>query len=215
MLSRMTTRRARFIVVVLVMLVPATAWAEGAAQPGFPCLGHWRGLGHTSGYTTSWTIDMIVRAPNSEGDCGSIEYTSPTCGGRMLDCRVEGGVVHVRERYTHDDGDCAPPGRLEFSCDGDQMQWAWIGWEVARSTLTRVGPAPPSSTAVPAPVVPSQTTSRPVPAERASQGSMRDSIGCVIAPRSESHTTGIVVGVLALTLLTVRRRRRSRTDNRH
>ncbi len=174
--------RARVLasLVLLSSLAPAAAAAEGAGQGGFPCVGTWRGLGQTTGYATQWTIDMRVTAPGADGACGTIEYTSPTCGGRMLDCRVENGLVHAREHYTHTDGNCAPAGRLEFSCTGDRMQWAWVGWEVARSTLARVDavPAPPPSVAeVPAP--PSPVPPSPlVPPPASERPSERDPLGC-------------------------------------
>jgi hypothetical protein len=85
---------------------------------------------------------MVVTAPDASGGCGTIEYTNPDCGGRMLACRVEGQFVHVRERYTHAESGCAPAGQLEFRCEGDRMDWAWVGWERAESVLTRAGAAP-------------------------------------------------------------------------
>lgn len=147
----MTTRGIALL--ALMLLAPAMARAEGTGTPGFPCVGRWQGLGQNSGATTRWTIDMVVTAPSADGSCGTIEYTNPTCGGRMLECRVVNGVVHVREHYTHDDGHCADASRLELSCTGDRMQWAWVGWETVRSTLTRVDapPSPPPSPSEPAP----------------------------------------------------------------
>lgn len=170
-------------VALLACSAPAVAAAEGAGQGGFPCVGTWRGLGQTTGYATQWTIDMRVTAPRADGDCGTIEYTSPTCGGRMLDCRVENGLVHAREHYTHTDGNCAPAGRLELSCTGDRMQWAWVGWEVARSTLTRVDavPAPPPTSVaeVPAPPAPVVLPPAPlVPPPASERPRERDPLGC-------------------------------------
>ena len=149
----MTTRVA---LLALMLLAPAMARAEGTGATGFPCVGRWQGLGQNSGAPSRWTIDMVVTAPSADGSCGTIEYTNPTCGGRMLECRVVNGVVHVREHYTHNDGHCADASRLEFSCTGDRMQWAWVGWETARSTLARVGPPP-------APPAPAPSGSSPGP----------------------------------------------------
>lgn len=129
-------------VLAVVFGLPVGARADLADEHGFPCVGRWQGVGQNTGFPSRWTIDMTVRPPDAEGRCGTIEYTSPTCGGTMEACRVEGGRVHVRERYTHDEGRCAAAAELEFHCEGDRMQWAWLGWEVARSTLTRAGPAP-------------------------------------------------------------------------
>jgi MYXO-CTERM domain-containing protein len=156
-----TIRGAWVAALVVVLLAPSMASAEGTGAPGFPCVGRWQGLGRNNGAPTQWTIDMVVTAPGADGSCGTIEYTNPTCGGRMLECRVVNGVVHVRERYTHDDGRCADASRLEFSCTGERMQWAWVGWETARSTLVRVD-APPSASPSPRPAPSETPPPRPV-----------------------------------------------------
>lgn len=143
----------------LVLLAPSLAHAEGTGPPGFPCVGRWQGLGQNSGSANRWTIDMVVTPPSADGSCGTIEYTNPTCGGRMLECRVVNGVVHAREHYTHTDERCAAASRLELSCTGERMQWAWVGWETVRSTLERVEGPPipppprPSESSPPRPVV--------------------------------------------------------------
>lgn len=145
-----------------VLLVVSRAPAENEAP--FPCEGRWQGRGQNTGFPTAWTIDMVVHAPDASGSCGTIEYTNPACGGVMVQC-AGSTELRVREKYTHGQGQCAPPGELVFSCDGDRMKWEWRGWEVVHSTLQRVGP-PPSPAERPAPppespAPPGESTSQP------------------------------------------------------
>lgn len=140
---------------VLVLLVALGAVADAAPPPlRYPapapppvrppptvqrqagaCLGRWVGAGQgASG--SPWTIDMVVTAV--EGDaCGTIEYPSLGCGGTLLRCHVEQGVLVLREYYTHNPGTCAPAGTIRARCEGDQMSWQWDGWETVRTVLTR------------------------------------------------------------------------------
>lgn len=143
----------RSLAAVLLLLASPASADEGRPGGAFPCAGRWTGVGHNTGYERGWSIDMTVHAPDAQGSCGTIEYTTPSCGGTLTDCRLVNGQVVVQERYSHSEG-CAPPARLEFRCEGGRMQWAWLGWETARTTLTRVGPPPQSDapTSPPTPV---------------------------------------------------------------
>lgn len=194
----------RAALLALMLLAPSIASAEGTGAPGFPCIGRWQGLGQNSGAPTRWTIDMVVTAPGADGSCGTIEYTNPACGGRMLECRVVNGVVHVREHYSHNDGDCADASRLEFSCTGDRMQWAWVGWETARSTLTRVGGPP---VAPPPPPAPSGGTPGPIVLEdQEEEGGRIRFGGCGCS--APSTTRPLPFGLLAVLVLSPWRSRR-------
>jgi MYXO-CTERM domain-containing protein len=208
-------------VLAVALGLPTGARADLADDHTFPCVGRWQGVGQNTGFPSRWTIDMTVRPPDGEGRCGTIEYTSPRCGGTMEACRVEGGRVHVRERYTHDEGGCAAAAELEFGCEGDRMDWAWLGWEVARSTLTRVGPAPgrtdarPNEPAIPDPPRPSERddlergprradTFAP---ERPSGGSVSFA-GCGCAVHGASARAPFAFVIVALIAAATRRRPR-------
>jgi hypothetical protein len=190
--------------VLTLLSLTSSALAETTDGPAFPCVGHWRGRGQNTGFDTSWTIDMVVTPPGADGSCGTIEYTGPVCGGRMLECRVEGGLVRVREQYTHDTT-CAPAGRLEFRCQDDRMTWAWIGWERVETTLTRVGgsptprPAPPPPP-TPAPAVPAPALDRSSPAPRTAPTDAPDErrFGCAVGHAGERRSLALALALLGL-----------------
>lgn len=197
--------RALLAAALLLFASPALA-DEGQAPGAFPCAGRWTGVGHNTGFERGWTIDMTVHTPDAEGSCGTIEYTTPSCGGTIRDCRVVGGQVLVQERYSHSDG-CAPPARLEFRCEGDRMQWAWLGWETARTTLARVGPAPSNgaSTPSPTPVNPPESQEQP-PVDTPD---VMPSTGCrcgVTRPQTRTHAEAGLLLLLGLVSRGIRRR---------
>jgi len=101
----------------------ASAPAPGAAMD--PCVGHWTGTWGT-GTDHPYTIDMQV-TPGTDS-CGGIEYPSLGCGGFLTNCSPQAdGTVSFTEVYTHNDGRCAPQGRIIASCTSAQMSWTWEG----------------------------------------------------------------------------------------
>ncbi len=100
-------------------------------------MGRWVGRGRNTGFPTEWTIDLTLTNSASGGRCGTLEYTSPSCGGTLEDCNVVGGEIRTRERYAHDEGHCAAPGRVILRCEGDRMHFRWIGWEQTDTVLRR------------------------------------------------------------------------------
>ncbi|MBI4954065.1 MAG: hypothetical protein HY908_18725 [Myxococcales bacterium] len=143
------------LVVALAVLGLARATrAEVEVDAGtHPCVGRWLGIGNNG--NSDWTIDMVVAAPGG-ARCGTIEYPSLRCGGYLETCEASGpDTLRLVELYTHNPGTCAPAGRLEVSCTGDEMKWRWIGIEVVTTTLRRAPgsvpppPAPPGRDAGP------------------------------------------------------------------
>lgn len=146
-----------------VLLFPAVALAH--PLPGdHGCLGRWVGRGRNTGFTTYWTIDLVLTSSPEGTRCGTIEYTNPVCGGYLEECRVVGDEVHTRENYTHRDRDCAPPGSVIIRCDGDTMRYSWIGWERVDTVLHRAGPPPGSNSPPIAPGIPEPAPIGPSPA---------------------------------------------------
>lgn len=213
-------------VLILSSGIAAGARADLADERSFPCVGRWQGVGRTTGFPSAWTIDMTVTPPDGQGRCGTIEYTNPACGGTMEACRVDGGRVRVRERYTHTDR-CAPAAELEFHCAGDRMEWAWVGWEVARSTLTRVGPAPETSARMDGrePSVPEAQGREPIdgpvqpPVDRQPRAeggapAASDAFGCGCAAHGVGARSPLAALLLAGLVPLARRRRRARRASR-
>ena len=169
----LSCRRLAALAVALgaVAVAPRTVRALPlAADHG--CIGRWVGEGRNTGSATSWTIDLTLSAAPSGGRCGTIEYTNPACGGTLESCNVVDGDIHTRELYTHNDGHCAPAGRVIIRCEGDRMRYSWIGWERVDSVLHRPGGTPqtprpgvtpptpgvtPPTPTVPRPAVPGPT----------------------------------------------------------
>jgi hypothetical protein len=121
------------------LAVTCAAWSAraDAILEDHACMGRWVGRGHNTGFPTEWTIDLTLTSAASGGRCGTIEYTNPLCGGTLEDCTLVAGEIRTRERYTHDEGHCAAPGRVILRCDGDQMKFRWIGWEQTDTVLYR------------------------------------------------------------------------------
>lgn len=133
----------RPLALALALFSPALARAdrpgpEPAPPAATSCVGRWQGTGRGSA-GPPWSIDMVVTAEEG-ARCGTIEYPSLGCGGRLVNCRRRGDVVTWTEVYTHNHGTCAPAGRVDGRCDGDRMRWTWTGQEVTRSQLRRVAP---------------------------------------------------------------------------
>ncbi len=107
-----------------------------ATPPVAGCSGRWLGHGQNDG-GTPWSIELEV---NSEaGDrCGTIEYRTVGCGGHLAHCWRDGAVVSAIEVYTHDNGECAPPGRVDMECSDGEMTWTWRGDEIITARLHRV-----------------------------------------------------------------------------
>ena len=133
-----------WMVAASAWLFVATAWAAPVPSD-HGCMGRWVGTGRNTGSSTEWTIDLTLTSAPSGGRCGTIEYTNPACGGTLESCELVDGEIHTREDYTHNDGACAPAGRVLIRCDGDTMRYSWIGWERVDSTLHRAGAGPTSS----------------------------------------------------------------------
>jgi hypothetical protein len=208
-------RRLALTALVAAILVNTSTLATAETDTPFPCVGRWQGLGKNTGFPDSWTIDMVVHPPDARGVCGTIEYTNPKCGGVIESC-VGTGEVRVRERYNHGHANCAPPGEVRFSCEGDRMAWSWHGWEVVRSTLTRIGPPPaplPTQPVVAPTVVPTATASSsppPQPAqpeERSPRTGGR--CGCEIVGARASHDVWVLLACLGVAAIS-RRGSRSR-----
>lgn len=152
----------RAIAVAAAVVSGASAMAPSAAHAlpvaaDHACIGRWVGEGRNSNARTSWTIDLTLSAAPSGNRCGTIEYTNPTCGGTLEACTVVDGDIHTREAYSHNDGSCAPAGRVIIRCEGDRMRYSWIGWERVDSVLHRPAgyvpppPRPPSPGVTPTP----------------------------------------------------------------
>ncbi len=127
-------------------LLLAVGTSEAANVPAeHTCMGRWTGEGRNTGFPTIWTIDLTLTASPSGGRCGTIEYTKPFCGGTLEGCELVKGNIETKESYSHNDGHCAPAGRVVIRCEGDTMHYTWIGWERVDSILHRVQPAESSS----------------------------------------------------------------------
>lgn len=109
-----------------------------------PCLGRWTGSASNSG-SQPWGIDMVVSSVGA--DCGTIEYDSSQldCGGTLERCTFGESNGTAQEDYSHNEN-CAPPGRLDFRCEGETMTWTWYGWENVTTRLTRVPGSAPQPT---------------------------------------------------------------------
>ncbi|MCC6525749.1 MAG: hypothetical protein IT373_24090 [Polyangiaceae bacterium] len=139
-------RPLALVVALSVLGLARVTRAEVEVDAGtHPCVGRWLGIGNNG--NSDWTIDMVVAAPGG-ARCGTIEYPSLRCGGYLERCEASGpDALGLVELYTHNPGTCAPAGRLEVSCTGDEMKWRWIGIEVVTTTLRRApgsGPPPPA-----------------------------------------------------------------------
>ncbi len=189
---------------IAVGLTPAEALA--APIPGdHNCLGRWVGTGQNTGYDTAWTIELTLTSAPSGGRCGTIEYTNPACGGFLDACQLQGGEIHTRENYTHRSSDCAPPGNVIIVCNGDTMNYAWIGWERVDSVLRRSGqPTPvdgPSSDAPMQPSVAPTEASEAAPAPEVPSGEADHSRGSAQASTEDAEGSSSS-GVLDLCPLT-------------
>ena len=170
--QRVTSRWTLAVFLAAMSLPPASMALAGPVDADHNCMGPWVGLGRSTGHDEPWTITLNLTAAPAGGRCGTIEYTNPRCGGTLESCRTEGdsGDIHTRERYTHTDGDCAPPGDVIIRCEGDTMRYSWLGWERVDSTLhrptngspPRQGSRPPSS-GEPAATEPTSTEGAPAP----------------------------------------------------
>lgn len=145
-----------------VLMFPTAALANPLPED-HGCLGHWVGRGRNTGYSTYWTIDLILLSTPEGTRCGTIEYTNPACGGFLEACQLEGDDIHTRENYTHRAPDCAPPGRVIIRCEGDTMRYSWIGWERVDTILHRAGPAPGANPPPPPSGTPSVPPLQPNP----------------------------------------------------
>lgn len=228
--ARAMARRLFLILVVGLALALGPLRARAEVTPGgtaHPCVGRWAGVGKNTWSSEAWTIDMAIESPAGER-CGTIEYPSLRCGGRLERCEDKGsGRLLIREYYTHNPGTCAPAGMLDIVCGADTMQWIWSGSGVTvRSTLRRVAPAdagaptgsakvpPPSVSAQPAlppglpadappPAPPAPPPAPPPPAEPQGGGGLCSAAAPVRAPGLELSG---VFGVAALALAVLRRR---------
>jgi hypothetical protein len=132
-----------------LLALASTAHAIGV-PPDHDCMGPWVGLGYTPDFPTPWTIELTMTSAPEGGRCGTIEYTNPSCGGTLEECRLVGNDIHTREVYTHSSPDCAPAARVVIRCEGNTMRYSWRGQYVANSTLHRPeGYTPPVPTAQP------------------------------------------------------------------
>src|SRR5688572_2939660 len=112
LIGQVVKHGASLLAIVMASTV-AMPVAHAVPVPGdHACIGRWVGEGRNTGHATSWTIDLTLTSAPSGGPCGTIEYTNPACGGLLEDCRLVGGDIHTRERYTHSASSCAPAGRV-------------------------------------------------------------------------------------------------------
>lgn len=133
----------RSAVIIAVALAALTVPAHADTKV-HPCLGRWTGSASNSG-SQPWGIDLAISSVGA--DCGTIEYDSSQldCGGTLERCTFGETNGTAQEDYSHNEN-CAPPGRLEFRCQGETMTWTWYGWENVTTRLTRVpGSAPQPS----------------------------------------------------------------------
>jgi MYXO-CTERM domain-containing protein len=196
----------RGAVMLAVLTLSARVNANDERDAGaHSCVGRWVGAAKNSNSSEAWSIEMVIAAPGDR--CGTIEYGSLKCGGQLETCVDKGGGrMLIRERYTHDVGQCAPAANLDITCEGDTMRWRWYGgWEEVHTRLTRVPvPATPRPTETPGVgATPSVTVTPPPPAPPAREPE-RSSCACQAAAPGD-RTALPWVGVLAAVL--VRRKR--------
>jgi len=183
----------RTIVALCILLgtwaVPATGWTT-PLTPDHGCIGRWVGRGRNTGYSTYWTIDLTLTAAPEGRRCGTIRYTNPDCNGFLEDCRLVGNDIHTRENYTHR-GRCAAPGQVVIRCEGDQMRYAWIGWERVDTILHRPGAgqgAQPSTVSTPPDIAPPPPPAPPPGQPSPTQPAQAPSTGQGPAPMQPSTT---------------------------
>ncbi len=95
------------------------------------------GHGQQGDAGTPWSIELEVTAEQGPR-CGTIEYPTLRCGGHLAHCWRDADRISAVEEYTHDEGRCAPPGRLDLRCEENAMRWTWHGDDEVTTLLRRV-----------------------------------------------------------------------------
>ena len=104
------------ILCVLFLTCCSTGVAAGIS-------GRWSGSANQSGpgdYQTSFTIDMTL-----QGESGSIDYPSLSCGGTLTFENQRDTFTFYRESITYGRDTCIDGGLIAVEPNGNSLQWAW------------------------------------------------------------------------------------------
>lgn len=125
--------------------MPTQNGAPGAESPLAPSAGRWCGEITQAGVPPYPMVMVLTADQTMGGACGSTEYASIPCGGRLT-CIAPAdgaeGVPRFRENLTSGQDRCVEGGVISIQVQGETMLWEYRrpdGALDATATLRRCG----------------------------------------------------------------------------
>lgn len=88
--------------------------------------GLWEGMVHQPGYS-DYLVTLRLNEPTEEGQCGTVDYPTIGCGGKVICKKTYGNTLLLNEELSYGSWKCMKGGTIQMVLiDTVRAEWAWL-----------------------------------------------------------------------------------------